>query len=269
MFLKTLPVVPVLPRSGALPQDGTVSSVFLPMVAEKGFGIPVRACDGDYMPALQRRLTALCGTMHVVGGLSKPEYAAVKNLVVFPSSNLRSLRAKRVPVVSDHMVTTDTAQALLALLLIKEEHDLESLGLYTHANQHVRLLKDDIPYLMLLHGLETMGALAAIQYSYNVFVSGRTFPDHADVRTIFIDRDMALNDPKSMNLTMLDVMLSLERGKRIDADAEPLKRYFSEAYHRGDPRQLRKLFFRANTAVESYVGGRPNSVAQVTVVKTL
>lgn len=268
MFLKTLPVVPVQPSTGKLPESGTVTSFFLPKLMESGFGIPVRELEGDYLPEMQQRLEALCAVEPAASRFSS-SLSSLRNTPVQFSTSLRKLHPTPGKITSPHMVTWYAAREMVDLLLLMDEHSLDPRDSDERDCQRMTFLPEFIPYMSILHGLEMTGVVPGIRYDYDIALEENQYPKHADVRTILVDRYRIYEDPKSFNETPVSVLSGFDAGGVIDADAIPLKRFFEEAYSRNDPDELRGFETRSNTAASHNVGGRDHAVAQVTVVKAI
>lgn len=269
MFLKTLPIVPVRPSTGQLPESGTVTSFFLPMLMEKGFGIPVRELEGDYLPAMKQRLEALCAAEPVADNFVFGPLSSVPNFQMQLSNPLRTLRPAPGKITSSHVVTHYTARELIDLMVLKDRFALDWIGLEKRDCERVPFKIEFIPYMSLLYGLEMMGVIAGIRYDYDVPVAGLQYPKHADVRTILVDRELIYKDPQTIHETQLSILVNLGDAQEIDADAEPLCQFFREAYHRKDSVKLRGLKYRSNTSMAHYTPGRDHPVAQVTVVQAI
>ena len=118
MYLKTLPIVPVRPGTGRAPESDTLTSVFLPALAEKGFGVPVRAIDGDYLEPLCRRINALCDVQAISSVLGSHRVQRLRTFQVRSSSALRKTPPTSNKIISDFLVDVHTG---LVFSLLAEE----------------------------------------------------------------------------------------------------------------------------------------------------
>jgi hypothetical protein len=238
----------------------------MPKLAEQGFGVPVRQIDGNYWPALQRRIDALLGHKE-----------ASRHLLHHQPPLLKALRREHNPRVAgivprggvprtDYESDPSTCDALLSLLVLKELMDMECLGLDFPDGRRVKIDQNDTAYLKLLYGMELMGAINGIVYEYDVFRAGQV-PEHEDVRRIVVNADWVSSISKSVRLTELEILKTLDHGQRFDGDAGPLHDFFAEAFRLGDPKQMKGLRRQAATFVTPFPPGRNHPVASKTVVE--
>jgi hypothetical protein len=266
MYLTTLPVVPVRPGTGQPPESGTLTSVFLPMLAEKGFGVSVRYNNGEYLQDFYTRIEALCSTEAVEKALGNHRIQSLLSFQVRPSAALRQDPPTKEKITSDHLVSVHTRADLLKLLEIKAELDLSWVGLPMTDCKRTMFLPKHGPYLQMIHGLEEMGVLRGIGYEYDVWYESH-MPPYADVRTLYVDRYRILSKPRSHREARDEVMDCLEVGCKIDADAVPLRRFFEKAYKLDDPVHIKKVKYDTRPAAGRAIGRR-HDLGQVTVVKT-
>jgi hypothetical protein len=268
MFLHSLPSVSVSPLTYALPLSGAATSFFLPKLAEQGFGVAVRQIDGNYWPALQRRIDALLGHKEASRHLLHHQPPLLKALRQEHNPRVAKIVPRNGAVRSDYESDPRTLDALLSLLVLKELSDLESLGLDFADGRRVKIDQNDMAYLKLLYGLEHMGAIDGIVYEYDVFRAGQV-PEHEDVRRIFVSAGWISLVSKSVSLTELEILKMLDHGQRFDGDAGPLHDFFAEAYRLGDPKKMKGLRAQAATFVTPFPPGRNHPVASKTVVEAV
>jgi hypothetical protein len=268
MFLQSLPAVPVSPLTYSLPLTGAATSFFLPKLAEQGFGVPIRRIDGDYWPAFQRRIGALLGHKEAARHLLHHQSPLLKALRQEHNPRVAGLVPRNGTVRSDFESDPSTCDALLSLLVLKELMDMESLGLDFPDGRRVKIDQNDVAYLKLLYGLEHMGAIDGIVYEYDVFRAGQV-PEHEDVRRIFVSAGWISLISKSVSLTELEILKTLDHGQRFDGDAGPLHDFFAEAYRLGDPNKVKGLRRQAATFVTPFPPGRSHPVASKTVVEAV
>lgn len=268
MFLQSLPAASVSPLTYALPLSGAATSFFLPKLAEQGFGVPVRQIDGNYWPAFQRRIDAILGHKEAARHLLQHHPSLLKSLRQEHNPRVAGIAPQNGAVRSDYESDPATCEALLSLLALKELYDLEGIGLDFADGRRVKLDHNDTAYLKLLYGLEHMGAVDGIVYEYDVFRAGQV-PEHEDVRRICISAGWISLVSKSVSLTELEILQTLDRGQRFDGDAGPLHDFFAEAFRLGDPKKIKGIRRQAATFVTPFPRGRSHPVASKTVIEAI
>jgi hypothetical protein len=268
MFLQSLPAVSVSPLTYRLPASGAATSFFLPKLAEQGFGVPVRQIDGNYWPAFQRRIDALLGHKECSRLLTQQHPPLLKSLRQEQNTRVAGIVPAGGFLRSDYESDPATGQALVSLLVLKELYDLEGIGLDFTDGRRVTIDSNDASYLRLLYGLEHMGAVDGILYEYDVFRPGQV-PEHEDIRRIFVKAGWISLVSKSLGLTELEILQTLDRGTRFDGDAGPLHDLFAEAFRLGDAKKIKGLRRQAATFVTPFPRGRNHPVAAKTIVEAL
>ncbi len=265
MFIHTLPVVSVSAVTGSLPQSQTMTSFWLPKVAEQGFGVPVRQIDGNYLPQLERRIDALCAHRLAVDFFTPQDLTSLRSIVMEENPQVRQMLKGGV-LLSNHEIPLSALDNLVSLLLLKEVDDLESLGLEFPYERRIRLEKGDIPYLKMLCSLEHLGIIEGIIYEYDQWVA-RSQPTHHDVRRIVVNASKVLDAPRFISKTETEILELLDRGRRIDGDAGPLRDFFHDTYKHQDARRARKHSISARLGVTTFPRGRTHPVMMTTVVE--
>lgn len=268
MFHQTLPALPLSPVTYALPQSGTATSFFMPKLAEQGFGVPVRRIDGDYWPALQRRMNALLGHSRFPKHLMPNQLALLRLIRQETNPRVANLVTQRDLVRSDFETDPQTCEALLSALVLKELMAVDSLGLDFADGRRVPVDQNDLHYFRLLYALEHMGAIDGIVYDYDVFRAAQS-PQHEDSRRIVLSAFWVFLAPKAVGMTELEILQTLDYGQRFDADAGPLHDAFSEAFRTGDARKAKGLRRQASGFVTQFPPGRTHPVASRTIVEVI
>ena len=275
MFMHTLPAVAITLPIEALPKSNTVTSFFLPKVAEQGFGVPVRSIRSNYAQALQERISAILTKSerlsHELDAYVRRENTGDLRKIDFKSSQwVRDIRHQaELTARGDFIVDEPTMESLLYFLYRKEENDTETAGLTIPHGMGVEFSRAQIPYLRLLHGLEIMGVIRGIVYEYDRFVGGRR-SGYYDIRTIDINPERFYDIKKELGHPEKKVLMRLKNNRNLDFDAEPLYQFFQEAYRRNSVVMLSGYTYQKESKkADFYVGGRTHAVGAMTIVRAM